>query len=265
MNDESLIGDLPQEEEAPAQVDISHVQEEKAPQSEPDNTGTEQWISSVSETLYKDGKPNFDALPEKYWKDGTPDLGSALKARAELEKRFSRGEHKVPESYDTSFMSEYGVPEDDPLVGSFSEWAKENGVSQEGFQKLAQTYIDSQLEVQKSMQIDINAEKQKLGPNADKIINEMASWGQNMVKRGIWSVDDFEEFKIMGGTAKGLNALMKVREYYGDMQRIPVDVAAVSDRPSREDLNAMIADPRYASDPSYRRKVEQAFEDAYGE
>jgi hypothetical protein len=265
MSEESLIGDMPEADEASAPADISHVQVEKAPPAAVDNTGTEQWIKSVSETLYKDGKPNLEALPEKYWKDGTPDIGSALKARAELEKRFSKGEHKVPESYDTSFLTDYGVPDDDPLVGSFSGWAKENGVSQDAFQKLAQTYIDNQLEVQKSMRIDLDAERQKLGPNADKIIGEMAAWGQNMVKRGIWSSEEFDEFKIMGGTAKGLNALMKVREYYGDMQRIPVDVAAVSDRPSKDDLNAMIADPRYATDASYRSRVEKAFEAAYGE
>ena len=48
------------------------------------------------------------------------------------------------------------------------------------------------------------------------------------------------------------------------MQKIPVNVSSDSGRPSREELNQMIADPRYQSDPSFRSKVEKAFNEMYG-
>lgn len=262
---EGLIGDAtaPTEEKPAGGTDVSHREDTSTP-TETKGQDTAAWMASVTKTLYvDDGKPNYEMLPEKYWKDGVPDLPSAMKARAELEKAFSRGDHKAPAEYDVGFAKTAGVPDDDPLLGSFKSWAKEQGISQDAFQKLATSYIEMQQQQMQAVQINVEQEKAKLGPNADKVISEMVNWGQTMVKKGIWSNDDFEEFKIMGGTARGMNALMKVREYYGDMQRIPVEVASDSGRPSRDELNQMIADPRYQKDPAFRAKVEKAFNDMY--
>jgi hypothetical protein len=267
---DGLIGDASAQVEEPKtaeQTDVSHraADPAQAQQVNPASQQSAAWVDGLSKSLYVDGKPNFEALPEKYWKDGNPDIGSALKARAELEKAFSRGDHKAPAEYDVSFAKEAGIPDDDALLGTFKGWAKENGISQDAFKKLAASYIEMQQQAAKQFQINVEAEKQKLGPNADKIIGEMVGWGQNMVRKGIWSADDFEEFKVMGGTARGINALMKVREFYGDMQRIPVDTASVGDQPSRDELNQMVADPRYQSDPAFRSKVEKLFERMYSE
>lgn len=265
---EGLIGDAPAsvEEEKPAsQADIGHRDAPAAPQATaPSTDPTTSWVAGISKSLYgADNKPNYEVLPEKFWKDGVPDIGSALKARGELEKAFSRGDHKAPAEYDISFAKQAGIPEDDPLLGSYKAWAKEHGISQDAFNKLATNYIQMQQQAAQSVRISVEQEKAKLGPQADKIIEEMVTWGQGMVKKGIWSADDFDEFKIMGGTARGLNALMKVREYYGETRRIPVDAASVGDRPSREELNQMVGDPRYATDPAFRQKVERLFAEAY--
>jgi len=256
-----------EEKKTPEQTEVSHRAPEAGQTPDINKASAESaaWVDGLSKSLYVDGKPNFEALPEKYWKDGNPDIGSALKARAELEKAFSRGDHKAPAEYDVSFAKEAGIPDDDALLGTFKGWAKENGISQDAFKKLAASYIEMQQQAAQAFKVNIEAEKQKLGPNAEKIIGEMVGWGQQMVKKGVWSSDDFEEFKLMGGTARGLNALMKVREYYGDMQRIPIDAAQVGDRPSRDELNQMVADPRYATDPAFRSKVEKLFEQMYAE
>jgi hypothetical protein len=267
MNDDSLLSGASAETAEAKETNeaVPHLEKAPEPPKAAGDGGTEAWIASISGALYKDGKPNYEMLPEKFWKDGAPRVDEALKARSELEKQFKRGDHKTPENYDTSFLAAKGVTDDDPLVGSFKSWAKENGVSQAAFQKLAENYIELQMQQQSQVKINVEAEKQKLGPNADQVISEMVTWGQSMVKRGVWSQDDFDEFKIMGGTARGLNALMKVREFYGDMRRIPTDVASTSDRPSKDELQSMIGDPRYKSDPAFRRKVEKAFEEMYSE
>jgi len=77
------------------------------------------------------------------------------------------------------------------------------------------------------------------------------------VQKGIWSKDDFEEFKVMGGTAKGIAALEKLRESYEG--RLPVETVPVEGAPSKEQLYQMVADPKYYNDPSYRAKVEKLF------
>lgn len=203
-----------------------------------------------------DERPEW--LPEKF--KSPEDLA---KGYAELQKQFSKGKHKVPEAYDTSMFAEAGVDEDDPLYGAYKDWAKENGISQSAFEQLAGTFIQLSGENMQQAELSYKEEYEKLGPNADVAIKGMTDWASSLVRKGVWSEADFEEFKIMGGTAQGLNALQKIRSYYGDKQ-IPVDVAPVSGAPSKDELMSMVGKPEYQSDPAYRAKVERMFEQAYG-
>ena len=70
-----------------------------------------------------------------------------------------------------------------------------------------------------------------------------------------------EEFKVMGGTARGLKALMKVRESYEG--RIPVESAPIDGAPTDQELQQMVGDPRYQTDVGYRQKVEKLFNQRY--
>ena len=112
------------------------------------------------------------------------------------------------------------------------------------------------------VQFDAAAEKKALGPNADTIIKGMTEWGAGLVNKGIWGKDDFEEFKVMGGTANGIKALMKLRESYEG--RIPTQSSPVDGAPSKDELFAMVGDPKYQSDPAYRQKVERMFNQTFG-
>jgi hypothetical protein len=85
----------------------------------------------------------------------------------------------------------------------------------------------------------------------------MVDWARGLVNKGVWSKDDFEEFKIMGGTARGITALMKIRESYEG--RVPIQSAPLEGTPSKEELYAMVGDPKYKTDPAYRQKVERMF------
>lgn len=227
----------------------------------PDGTA---WVGQLSGSLYKEGKPNYEVLPQKFWEGAHPRLDKALGAYSELEKKFARGEHKAPEIYDTGVLKQAGVPDDDPLAGAVAAWAKEQGVSQDAFNKLVSSYVQIATDQQQRTAVNVELEKQRLGPQADKVIESMVGWAQGLVAKGIWGPDDFEEFKVMGGTAQGLRALQKVREHYGDIQRIPIAPMEPEGRPSKEELQAMVGDPRYAKDPAFRAKVERLFEQAFG-
>jgi len=86
----------------------------------------------------------------------------------------------------------------------------------------------------------------------------MVDWARGLVNKGVWGKDDFEEFKIMGGTAKGMRALLKIREAYEG--RVPIDSAPIEGAPSKEELYQMVNDPKYKTDPGYRQKVERMFQ-----
>ena len=260
MNEtEGLLADAqPESDDNQQQAEeqsISHLQ----PDTEPSLDDVT--LASEDEEIAFE-KPEW--YPDKFWnEDEGPDLENLVKSYKEIEKKFSQGQHKVPDEYDLSVFEAAGIPEDDALLSNYAGWAKNYGVSQAAFNDLAQTFIEMASAENEQMAVSHEEEYKKLGPNADATIKSMTTWAQSLVNKGVWGNDDFEEFKIMAGTAQGMRALQKVRSYYGD-RPIPVDVGPVDGAPSKEELAAMVGKPEYQSDPSFRAKVEKAFEQVYG-
>jgi hypothetical protein len=204
-----------------------------------------------------------DWYPEKFWGDDGPDIENLAKSYYELQKKFSQGKHKAPDDYDVSMFAEHNIPDDDTLFNEYKSWAKENGISQNAFETLASKFIEMSGSNVQQAEASYKEEYEKLGPNADLTIKSMTDWGQSLVRKGVWSEADFDEFKIMGGTAQGIRALQKVRSYYGD-KPVPVDIGPVDGLPSKEELTAMVGKPEYNTDPAYRAKVEKYFDQIYG-
>ena len=125
------------------------------------------------ETEYE--KPEY--FPDKFWDDKEgPDIEGLVKSYGELEKNFSQGKHKAPENYDISFAEQRGIPQDDALLTKVQVWAKEHGVSQAAFEALAGDYIDTEMANLEKYDIDVRAEKAKLGPDADTVIRSTVEW-----------------------------------------------------------------------------------------
>lgn len=203
-----------------------------------------------------------DWLPENFWKDGQADYEGMSKSWRDLRAKISKGDHNAPAdgNYKLDALGE-GYDGENPMAKTLTGWAKENGLSQAQFDDLAGKLKSQATELMQSETIDPAAEIKQLGPNGQAIIGGMVDWARGMVSKGIWSKEDFEEFKVMGGTARGLTALMKVREAYEG--RIPTQSVPLEGMPSREELDQMVGDPRYQTDPAYRKKVERMFEAVY--
>lgn len=204
-----------------------------------------------------------DWWPENFWKkdEAEPDLEAIAKSWVDLRKQISQGKHKAPEdgNYDWSAFSD--IPDDDPVRGHVSNWAKEFGVSQAALDALVKPVIEMSGRQQQQVKFDAEAEKRELGQNAEAVIKGVTQWAAGLVQKGIWGKDDFEEFKVMGGTAKGIKALMKLREAYEG--RIPTQSTPIEGAPSKDELYAMVGDPRYKTDQAYRKKVESLFAQAF--
>lgn len=203
--------------------------------------------------------------PENFWKKDSsePDLEGIAKSWMDLRKQISQGKHKAPPEgkYDLSAFGKDA--EGKPMVPVFQKWAAENGISQTAFDALATELTGMANEaIAAQQQFDPVAEKKALGPNADAVINGMVNWARGLVNKGIWSAEDFDEFKVMGGTAKGLKALMKLRETY-EGSKIPTESVPIEGMPSDQELQQMVGDPKYQSDPAYRQKVERLFQARY--
>jgi hypothetical protein len=205
-------------------------------------------------------KPEF--LENKFWdpKEGVKveELNNSYK---ELQKQFSMGKHKAPKEYDLAAFEGIDV-ENDELAKEFVDWANENKPTQEAFDKLIGKFREMADVQEQESSINVEEETAKLGPNAPQIINGIKQWGQGLVSKGVWSEDDFDEFKVFAATASGINALNKVRRYYGE-QQIPTATVEMDGMPSSDELYDMVADPKYKTDPAFRRKVEEQFARAY--
>jgi hypothetical protein len=205
-------------------------------------------------------------LPENFFdpKKG-PKYEDLAKSYGELRKQFSQGKHKAPEdgNYDVSLFKDKGIAEDDKVLSTYRNWAKEHGISQKAFESLAGEILGMAGETQQQAKVSIEEERKALGPNADAIIKGMADWGRGLVNKGVWAKEDYDEFRVFAGTAQGLKAAMKLREAYEG--RIPDFRAVQNDsKVSKEELEAMVGDPRYQKEPAYRQKVERMFEEFFG-
>ncbi len=203
-------------------------------------------------------RPDF--WPENFWKKDSnePDLEGIAKSWSDLRKQISQGKHKAPADgkYDLKAFGEEA--EANPIATTLSGWAKENGLSQAAFDDLVGNLQTQARELMQGDMVDPAAEMKQLGPNGNAIVNGMVDWARGLVNKGVWSKDDFEEFKIMGGTARGLSALMKVRSAYEG--RVPIEVSPMEGAPSKEELYQMVNDPKYKTDAAYRQKVERMFQ-----
>tara|TARA_R110000772_G_scaffold79018_2_gene169250 strand:- start:1 stop:777 length:777 start_codon:yes stop_codon:yes gene_type:complete len=241
-----------------ATVDDSNAAE----QQNPENTSIDHLAPKEDDTPLD--RPEW--WPENFWKkdDSEPDLEGIAKSWMDLRKQISQGKHKAPVDgkYDTAAFG--AIPDTDPVKGHVLSWAKEYGVSQAALDTLVGEVVKMGGDQVEQSQRTIEQERASLGPNADVMIKGMTDWARGLVNKGIWGKDDFEEFKYMGGTAKGLKALAKVREAY-EGTRIPTQSMPVEGAPSKDELYQMVADPKYKSDPSYRAKVEKMFHATFGQ
>jgi hypothetical protein len=205
-----------------------------------------------------------DWWPENFWKkdDAEPDLEAIAKSWTDLRKQISQGKHKAPADgkYDTAAFKD--IPTEDPVRNHVLTWAKEYGVSQGALDALVSQVVEMGGVQQETYKMNLEQEKKSLGPNADATIKGMVTWATGLVQKGVWGQDDFEEFKVMGGTANGIKALMKLRSAYEG--RIPTESAPPDGAPSKEELYAMVGDPKYKTDPGYRAKVERMFQASFG-
>ena len=242
-------------------LDNVEASEDKAPDN-PEATA----VDHRSAESIPDDEPvdRPDWWPENFWnKDkNEPDMEGMAKSWKDLRKMVSKGAHKAPPEgkYDISAFGENA--EQLEFVPMFKDWAAENGVSQAAFDDIATKLRGLAENAIGVPEVDIQAERKALGPNADAVINGMVNWARGLVNKGVWSAEDFEEFKIMGGTARGIKALSKIREAYEG--RIPTESMPTEGQPTDLELQAMVGDPRWETDPSYRQKVERMFEKRYG-
>ena len=198
-------------------------------------------------------------LPDKFW---DTEIGvqteKLAKSFAELEKKFSRGDHKAPKEYDTKFLGE-DIPEDDEMLNNYMDMAKRYGFSQDDFQGLAQQFIDGANQKVMDQNEYIKEQRQLLGKNAEALVKSNITWAEGLINKGIINKGEFELLDKLGGSADGTRLMRKLRNLSGE-QEIPIP-SLDGERKTKEELQSYVADPRWRDDPVWRAQKEKEFYD----
>ena len=202
-------------------------------------------------------KPEF--LPEKFWdpENGT-NVEKLSKAYSELEKKFSRGDHKAPKEYNVDFLGE-NVPEDDEMLNNYKDMAQRYGMSQEDFQDLALQFVGAVEDEAKSEQEFIEEQKRLLGNNAVELVRSNYDWANSLLSKGVISQAEFDVLDQMGGTADGTRLLRKIRNL-SSPKELPIP-SFTGESKTKEELAQYVSDPRWRSDPVWRKQKEKEFYD----
>lgn len=218
---------------------------------------------------------------DKFWdaEKGQIRAEELHKSFSELEKKFHAGDHKAPDKpdgYKLNLNDEqksvlFGKSDvdakamgDDPGIKALTQWGVKHKVSQDALNDLLGEYVGFVKPELEKVTIDITAEKAALGKNADAVIKNQMDFFGHLYRSGHINDKHLAELQILGETAAGIQAIQKIREYYGE-QPIPTNLNTSGEgMPSREELSAMLNDPKYDTDADFKAKVDALYAKRYG-
>ena len=237
----------------------------------------------TQEATTTEPSPRPEYIPEKFWNidKGEVNMEEFGKSYTNLEKYVGGKKEELRdqivdelqqeaiaerpekvEGYELPKLPE-GVTEEIVNANPMTDWWKnfcyENAYDQETFEEGVNKYVDMYL----GNQIDINAEKEKLGENADARLDAVNNWASTF-----FTPEQYEAISgTLGQSVDGIEALEKMM----NANRQTISNAQNFTQPERpltlEDVRSMMKDKRYFDpkerDESYVIKVDDAFARLY--
>jgi hypothetical protein len=211
-------------------------------------------------------------IPEKFWREGKPDIENLAKSYAELTSWKNTKTEELLKTIDAERLKarpetadKYELPEiegidaeslaSSPLVSFWRQTAYEMGLPQDKFTEGMQQYIDA-LDTSGP---DLEAEMGYLGENAEARIQAVSAWAQ----QNFAEPDEFEAIQRLGQSAGGIRVLERLM---GSATGVGSE-APLQKSISIDDLKQMQLDPRYwnpaSRDPAFVKQVDDGFQRLY--
>jgi hypothetical protein len=237
----------------------SAAAEVAAPAADPAKAPTAE--QKLVEWYLADGVKGADKPPDWFKADKYKSVADQAKAYTDLEKKHGelagklKGFVGAPEAYeltmptDLAEMVEWRT--DDPLMTEFQSMAKEAGMSQQTFEKCLHMLAKYEYT---NMAPDWAKEKQAIGDRADERLTGFEQWYKaNLDEEGVDTIR----------RALGINptpsAVFKALETVAQLNRQPAGLQTpdetVAPSLTLADVDRMQADPRFATDATYRAEV----------
>lgn len=179
-------------------------------------------------------------------------VSEQAKAYVELQKQFG-GFTGAPEEYDFSMPEgiEGEIDTELPLFGEFTEWAKNTNLSNDKANELFGMFVSYQNSMQEQFATDFNAEKEKLGEQADQRIGNVAQWASANL-----DAQDMETLESMTMSADQISLIEKLIGKTRNTSTVKTHEAnAVVTGFTEEDFKAAVTSDRYRTDAVYRRDI----------
>lgn len=214
------------------------------------------------------------AIPDKFRKDGKPDLNAFVTSYGELETRFNTKTEELKKQIADEMaagrpkaVDEYQLPKikgvDDkelaehPMIGWWREQAFEAGLPQDRFAKAIETYIEK-MQPQPVPEATLRAE---LGDSFKARIAAVDAWAGKTAK-------DATEMELLKEAATGPAGIRLLERLAGLAGGLAADSSAtIEPGLTLQDLRAMQNDPRYWNpaqrDAAFVAKVEEGYKKLY--
>jgi hypothetical protein len=215
-------------------------------------------------------------FPDKFKKDGKPDLATFVTSYGELETRFNTKTEDLKKEIAAETLKDrpaaadkYTLPElkgvdpkelaEHPMVGWWREQAFEAGLPQAKFAKAIETYIDKM----QPKEIPEETLKAQLGDSFKARIAAVDTWAAKTAK----DAGELEAFKRIGTDPAGIKLLERLAGLSGTGDT--GTPASQQPEVTLESLRSMQQDPRYWNpgqrDPNWVRQVEEGYKKLYPE
>ena len=238
-------------------VDSLNQQFQESTGKEGQGTAPENQVPASS-WYYDENLPGEGDKPE-WLKDKYKSATEQAKAYNELDKKLGKFKG-APDEYDLTIsdMPDFKFEDGDPMLGDFLKMAKDANASQDFVSNVLSHYIKSQ----QFYAPDPQQELEKIGVNAKQEIAQLREWaGQRL------TTDEMQIFGSMVTTADSFRVLQKLRRAATSQPEIAVTKGNVNHNQgaiSERQLNELIADPRFNSDPLFRAEVEAKAQHVWG-
>nr|AKH47283.1 hypothetical protein [uncultured marine virus] len=210
-------------------------------------------------------KPEY--IDDQFWnaEKGELDAEKLATSYKELRAKMSAGKHKAPADGKYSVDELGDIDADDPMLADFLDIAKDEGFSQDQFERLTKFYLESQGALNEEIKYRRDEEMGKLGRNAEKIIGSMDAWLTKFGTSGTLSNDELEAIANASNNATFINAMNKIRRSYGESDIPPASASMDVGATTMDEIQELMADPRYGQDMAYTSRVEKKVYALHGE
>ena len=216
-----------------------------------------------------------DNVPEKFWNDETKTVNNdqVLESYNQLSSKFGAFTG-APDEYAFSLskdLTSNGVElaADDPLIASFSEFAKEKGINQETANDLVNMFVESEyaksLEGGEAETARVAEQMALLGDNAQQRVNNIDNWSKANL-----TPEQAEGLTGMATSAASVQAIeaLIAKSKNAPMQTNDVNPASQISRQELETLQYARdehGNRKMQSDPDYNKMVKAKYREVYGD